>query len=55
MKKFIISICCLIGTILFAQEKSNTIKEEGKLPNWGLLLSKLDTTQIKSGVLIDSS
>ena len=55
MKKFITSIFCLIGTILFAQEKSNTIKEEGKLPNWGILLSKLDTTQIKLEVLIDSS
>ncbi len=52
-KNLFISILCFISTILSAQEKENTAKEEWQNPNWKLMLSKLDTTQVKSGVLID--
>jgi hypothetical protein len=54
-KNLFISILCFISTILSAQEKESTLNEEWQNPNWKLILSKLDTTQIKSGVLIDSS
>lgn len=45
----------LLSFCALAQEKESIIKEEWQNPNWKLMLSKLDTTQIKSGVLIDSS
>lgn len=53
MKNLFISAFCIICMALSAQEKENTAKEEWQNPNWKLMLSKLDTTQIKSGVLID--
>lgn len=52
-KKLFICIFCFLSTILLAQEKATSAQEKWQKPNWKQLLSKLDTTQIKSGVLLD--
>ncbi|MBC7643362.1 MAG: hypothetical protein H7174_13680 [Flavobacterium sp.] len=53
MINLFIIISFLTCSLVAAQETTATIKEEVLQPNWSVLLSKLDTTKIKSGVLID--
>ena len=55
MKNLFISAFCIICMALSAQEKESTAKEEWQNPNWKQMFSKLDTAQISSGVLLDSS
>lgn len=53
MKKIFFSfLFCFQLTILFAQDNP-TIQQTEQLPDWPVMLSNLDTSQITSGVLID--
>ena len=54
MKNIITIILCLLSLAIFAQKNIRTVEEFQK-PNWSLLLSRLDTTKIRSGVLIDKT
>ena len=53
MKKIITLVCCIGSTLLMAQ--NNAIQTTELAPNWALMLSNLNTTQITSGVLYDKS
>lgn len=53
MKKIYITfIFCIQLSLVVAQDNA-TIQETQQDPNWPVLLSNLDTTQITSGILID--
>ena len=54
MKNIITLILCSLSLVIFAQKNIRAIEDFQK-PNWSLLLSRLDTTQIRSGVLIDKT
>lgn len=53
MKKIITLVCCIGSTLLMAQ--NNAIQTTELAPNWALMLSNLNTTQITSGILYDKS
>ena len=54
MKNIITLLLCSLSLVIFAQKNIRAIEDFQK-PNWSLLLSRLDTTQIRSGVLIDKT
>ena len=53
-KNLLIYVLCAFTSCIFAQKNSTAIAKYQK-PDWRLLLSRLDTIQIRSGVLIDKT
>lgn len=53
-KNLFIYVLCAFTLCIFAQKNSTAIQKYQK-PDWRLLLSKLYTTQIISGVLVDKT
>lgn len=52
MKKIVTLVCTIATAFVFGQNTS-TISTTQEAPNWPILLSNLNTTQISSGVLLD--